>query len=277
MKPLMGQMNNNTSLSLPQANAQVMVGAAQNYPPRPSAYAVYAPYLPKSETQVSLNPPKPSEYYLDNISKNFVQSYIKGTKRFYKSLKDNPIKGLFVLAGSLGLGTVLSAFNRRIDMTLKLGLITALMIYPVMHANNNFPKIEKAYEELKAGNPTKADKMFTEAMDDSVYKIFHALLRPITLAVSWGAILSIPTVIRQRPQEVRGMIETIANRALNWGPLKALRTGIDNKISQMGVPESVRPTYIMRKQHKKLADWGKRIEQDLDTNYPTLSKYIPDI
>lgn len=276
MKPVVTNLN---SQPLPPSSVKtgVYIGAGKKYPPLPSAYPFYAPYFSPQDEQIALNPLKPGEYYRKNLHEKFWDSYVRGTKKFYKSLKEKPIKGTFVVASSVALGTLLSAFNRRIDMTLKLGLITATMIFPIMHANNNFPKIEKAYDEYKAGNPAKADRMFNEALDDSVYTIFHAFLRPITLAVAWGAIFSIPNVVRLPRKEVRGMIETIAHLILNFKPLKAARTVLDEQITKLGLPESVRPTYLMRKYNGKLSSWGQNFEKNLDANFPRLSKYIPDI
>ncbi len=208
--------------------------------------------------------PIPSKwrFYGQQFKQEFWRSYRDGAKRYFKSLKDKPLKSVFVGATSLSL-MLMMAGMRRINKSITLGMVSALMMYPVMVANKHFPKIENAYNVVKQGNPNKGEEIFRNALDPSVYTIFHNLLKPITFAGLMSIIISIPAYIK-RPRNAfeQGLSRHVHNLG-NVSVVKKALSNVDTLLSKVGLPASRRPWALWDKFNQELVNKGSRMEERL--------------
>ncbi len=205
--------------------------------------------------------PIPSKwgFYGQQFKQEFWRSYRDGAKRYFKSLKDKPLKAVFVGATSLSL-MLMMAGMRRLNKTIILGMVSGLMMYPVMVANKHFPKIENAYNVVKQGNPNKGEDMFRNSLDPSVYTIFHNMLKPITFAGLMSLIISIPAYIKRPRNAFEQGLSRHMHNVGNFQPIKRALSGMDSLLSKVGLTEARRPWAMWDNFNNELVNRGSRIE-----------------
>lgn len=229
---------------------------------RGSRYGLFNRFI----KHVSPSPlPTRKEFYWNGIREHFIPSYKEGGFRFFRSLKENPIQGGLVGLVAIGLGTMLTALDKLAPYA-RAATITALLVYPVMNANKNFPKIQHAYEQVRAGNPDRGHRIYRDAMDDSIYHILHAFLKPVSLAGTAAFIISLPKILTAPVASL-----TLFQRALGF-PFRKLVS--PEKWQRLFT--RIWPFKGLAKLHDGLTRWGRKLERDLASRSQWVRKLMVD-
>lgn len=210
------------------------------YPPGPDRVNRPFSYFTR---RVSPDPvPGKYEFYWEEIKDNFLASQLKSNQRFQKELAGNPSSvGRLLLFG--GLFALLRTALQRIPRTATYGFVMLLLMRPVIDANRTFPKMEEAYSEVAAGNPSKGKRIFKQALDNTSYSIFQMVFKPLTLGYILALVLALPKIMRNP----KGIFQRGLNRTLTFMRLKP-DSWLVRKIDKMYTP---------------LAAWGDKLTEPL--------------
>lgn len=141
-------------------------------------------------------PPTRWEFYKENLQSGIWDSYRKGFNRYMEMLKENPLTAAGIVAISSGLGVVLTAFHRH-NQVIEASFLLGMLAYPISCVIRQFPKMEEAYEMVRDGEPTRGKARFKKALDESMYRIGHVCLKPLTLAAMVAMVLRAPANVRR--------------------------------------------------------------------------------
>ncbi len=181
-------------------------------------------------------PPTSKEFYREGLS-TFTESYVNGSKKYFKSLKENPLKAISTLIFSASVGAGLTSLTKFKNLAHH-SFLLALLGYPVLVANRTFPKFTEAYRMVQEGNPTQGRETMKKAMDDSVYHIMHEFFKPMSFAYLFAIAFSLPSVLARKPKDIMELAAKGVLKLLRAKPdhrfIKALDRQIYKPLTQRG-------------------------------------------
>jgi len=143
--------------------------------------------------------PTRGQFYRQGVRDYFLKSYWNTNTEYYKNLKKHPERMGWVTGVSLGLGALFTMFTRFRGAIHYAAAFLALAI-PIMHGMRTLPKMSDAYQKVKDGNPTEGRNQFAKSLNDFVYNIFQAFLKPMSFGFMTAFVLSLPRVFRPNIQ-----------------------------------------------------------------------------
>lgn len=151
--------------------------------------------------------PSKREFFTQNLMAGGVDSYLKGGKRYFKNVKENPLRFIPTVLTALTLGTALSIFPKR-QFWIKYLFFITLLSYPVINASRYLPRMIDAYDSVRRGNPRKGQIAFKKNLDELVYRLGHVFLKPISLGLTAQMLLAFPLILAKgQPKKVLGWYE----------------------------------------------------------------------
>lgn len=241
------------------------------------------------------------QFYRHGFQKYFLTGAgRKNNNRYLQEFKKNRLKGLVIGGGIAALSVFMMAINTQMRKLTHLLFLSALLVYPVMKANQIMPKLAEAYQVTKEGNPKQGDQMFKDSLQDLNYVIFQAFLKPISIALMLTTLLGLPqglrrpqpnwlnkllpgvvknkladkkffgTLVRDLPKdtETRGFVESIicfAVESINklapkHNGVRSLKDSIERGLLKIGIPKDWQPINILIRFNNWLTPKGNRLE-----------------
>lgn len=210
--------------------------------------------------------PSQREFFTQNLMAGGVDSYLKGGKRYFKNVKENPLRFIPTLVMASTLGTALSIFPKR-QFWIKYLFFITLLSYPVVNASRYLPRMLEAYDNVQKGNPRKGQIAFKKNLDELVYRLGHVFLKPISLGLTAQMLLAFPLILAKgQPKKVLGWYEK-AIRGLYELTRRAVETMPGGQ--KLWLPWD-KAMVLLEKTGNRLAQYGDSLEKRLIKKIPIL-------
>ena len=209
-----------------------------------------------------LPPRSARQFYGQSLGKHAIHAYHNSFNRYIDELKENPRERTRLTVLSALLTLAATAFRRHHQFVE--GAFLALFInYPVIAALNILPRMKEAYALEKSGEPNRAEKKFSKALEDLFFNTYQKYFRPVTV----GLLIFYPLLNFKRTS--LGWIQHAcrwSSRRLGHDP-KALETwprvfrGIHQGAERLG---NTRPVLWLDRLTNRIGNWGDKLLQPLE-------------
>lgn len=209
-----------------------------------------------------LPPRSARQFYGQSLGKHAIHAYHNSFNRYIDELKENPRERTRLTVLSALLTLAATAFRRHHQFVE--GAFLALFInYPVISALNILPRIKEAYALEKSGEPNRAEKKFSKALEDLFFNTYQKYFRPVTV----GLLLFYPLLNFKRTglgwiqQACRWSVRRLGHDSKAPATWPRFFRAIHRGTERLG---NTRPVLWLDRQTNRIGNWGDKLLQPLE-------------